>query len=97
MDLISNELELPIAMPLSFGIIGISSYSSSITSQKLPLPDVIVEQKKPKGGSGEKGLSSLPKSHLPNLKKISAGHRTPEEIRTACHAEVDNAHATISF
>ena len=50
MDLISNELELPIAMPLSFGIIGISSYSSSITSQKLPLPDVIVEQKKAKGG-----------------------------------------------
>ena len=66
MDLISNELELPTAMPLSFGIIGISSYSSLITSKNLRLPDVIVEQINAKGGQRGKNLSSLPKSHLPN-------------------------------
>ena len=66
MDLISNELELPIAMPLSFGIVGISSYSSLITSKNLPLPDVIVEQINAKRGQRGKSLSSPPKSHLPN-------------------------------
>ena len=83
MDLLSKEVELPIVMPLSFGIIGSSSYSSSVTSQKLPLPDVIVEQiKTPKGASGEKASPSPPKFPPAQLEqKNSAGHRTSRGIK----------------
>lgn len=71
MDLISNELELPIARPLSFGIIGISSYSSLITSKKLPLPDVIVEQINAKRGQRGKASLVLPSPTCPTRKNLN--------------------------
>ena len=67
MDRSSNELELPITMPLSFGIVGNSSYSSLTTSKNLPLPDLIVEQINAKGGQRGKSLSSL-SSQVPPAK-----------------------------
>ena len=72
MDRTSDDLELPITVPLAFGIVGNSSYSSLITSKNLPLPDLIVEQINAKGGQRGKSLSLvfLPSPTCPTRKNF---------------------------
>ena len=91
MDRIFNHLELPITMPLSFGIVGNSSYSSLITSKNLPLPDLIVEHINAKAwAAGKKAsLVFLPSPTCPTRKNFQLVTGLSEEIRMACHAEKD--------